>query len=391
MERKDIANFLNSELMVNAIGSTVTVAEDLSNMVDYGKTVAQAQKSDFLDFYGQFVAGVIEYDFGLRTYEPTSLGIYKTVTDFIGVKERIKNKALLQAVDSPVGNLENGKSYIDGKYHANQYDNKIFTKWDTYRIIYSIDDTDSQMKQRFATAEGVVGLVALINANFRNTLNANRHETEKRVLLGGIVNAYNDGRYVDLRTMYNTEKGTSLTVKDCLTNDDFQAYALNVMADVKNAMTEGLNEIYNDGTVLTFTPASELKTVMLSSFANACKFNAKANTYNETFVNMGSYEEVPFWQNRGKSLAPRLGTSGCTIGDIKETDGATDDPTITEIKNVIATVYDSDALSYCSKVLAPVIEPVYGGRFNNYIHDEEIEMLVDPRSSMVVFTLGEDE
>lgn len=391
MERKDVAELLNSQILKNAIGSEVTVDENLDAMADYGKAISEATKTDFLDFYGHFISGVIEYNFGLREYKPSALGILKSTTDYMGIKERIKNKELLVAIDSPVGCLEDGKSYIDGKFSKPTYDIKIYTKWDTFRLKYSIEDTDSQMKQRFSTAEGVMGLVALIQNKFKNTLTAQRHEIEKRALLSAMVNASKGSRVIDLKAMYNSEKGTSLTVADCLTNDDFQAYALNVMADVKVNMTEGLNEIYNDGSVITFTPKEDLKVVALGQFVNACKFNVKANTYNESYIGLGDMVEVPYWQNRGTKLAARIGQEGVTIADISTTDGASEDPTIYSIKNAIATIYDTDTVSIGSKVLEPVIEPVFAGRFNNYFHDEEFEILVDPRSSMVVFTLGTDE
>lgn len=383
-----MSQILNSQIMKNAQGETITVKENLENITDYGKAVSALNKNDLLDFYGNFVAGVIRYEFGLREYKPTSLGIIKKEEDFMGVLERIKNRSLLEATSSPVGKLQDGQSYIDGKYHGADFDNKAYTKWDSYRLIHSMEDTDSQIKQRFSSIEGVMGFAALIASRFKNSIRAQRHEIEKRVLLGGVVNAFKDGREIKLLTMYNTEKGSSLTAANCMTSADFQRFALNTIADVRAQITEGINQIYNDGTCVTFTNPEDVRTVMLAQFASACRFNLLATTFNDEYLKIGQYTELPFWQNRGSEMAPRVGQSGNTIAQVHATDGATQSPEEYEVENLIAVIYDEDALSSRIKTLEPVVEPVYGGRFNNYIHDEEFENLVDPRSSLVIFTLN---
>lgn len=383
MELKDIASLLNDKIIQNTIGVDVTIAENLDNIVDYGTALSSATATQMKDFTQAFVAGILKNLFDTQTIEFKSLGIMKTTEEYKGIIQSVKNRALISAVSSPVGKLQNGQSYIDGTYHAPNFDNKIYDKRDSFRIPFSIPSYD-QVKQSFTSIEGVNGFIALIRANVENSRRTQLHALEKRTVNGLIVNCKNGGREIPLVTMWNADNpNDQLTAANCQFNALFLRYAGEKMKRIKSGARE-VNTKYNDGTVYTFTPADEINTILLEEFATSLDFNMLSDTRNLNKVDFGTFETVPYWQNQSDELIPTLGVTA----EIKTTDGAEDDETIITVSNVIGVVFAKDACACSSTPMPIAIEEVGGGRFINYFDDEVTGQFVDSRNAAVIFTLN---
>lgn len=383
MELKNIAGILNTQVIKNAIGLEETIAEDLGNLVEVTTKLSEASESMLKDFSQAFVAGVLTTDADVRVIPESQLDIFHTTEEFKGIIQRIKATGFIAAIESPVGKLQNNASYIDGKYHGMSFSNEIVTKWGSFRIPFSLPGLE-HVKTSFSSIEGVSAFVSLIKANYENSRRSYLYQLEKRVLCSLIVNCYNGEREIKLVTMWNTaHPDDTVTAATCLENAVFLRWAGEKWARLQKLMTEQ-NKKYNDSSVITFVPSADIKAVMLDEFKNAIDFNMLADTRNLDKVSIGNFTTLPAWQNLGDDLIPSLGVTA----QVKETDGATEDPTITTVSNVVGVIYDKLGCA-CTSTPLPLAQEVVGaGRFINYYDDEETQKFVDPRNSAVIFTLN---
>ena len=85
------------------------------------------------------------------------------------------------------------------------------------------------------------------------------------------------------------------TAETALRNDKFLAFALERISAVRENM-EVIGTAYNNGNVPTHTSTTDSRAVLLTEFSRACKFNVRANTFNEQLLGIGEYDTVPAWQ-----------------------------------------------------------------------------------------------
>lgn len=383
MELINIANILNSKVMQNALGKEVTIAEDLSNIVDFGTMIGDITESQLKDVTQAFVAGVIRTDADLRLVPESGLNIVTTELEYNGIIQAIKATGFRVAMDSPVGKLVEGQDYGDFKYHGMSTSNRIYDKSVSFRIVFSIPGLE-HVKQSFSSIEGVNALVSLIKANYENSRRSELYQLEKRVLCGLIVNCHNNNKEVPLITMWNeSHTDHTLTSVTCLEDAQFLRWAGEKWNRVQSLLTEQ-NKKYGDGSVVTFAPKSDIRAVMLDEFSNAINFNMLADTRNLNKVDLGGFTTLPSWQNSSEDLIPSLGVTA----EVKATDGATEDETITTVSNVVGVIYDNLACKAYVTPLPLAQQVVGAGRFINYYDDEVGRKMIDPRNGALIFTLN---
>lgn len=379
MELKQIATILNNTLVPNALGgeSTTIIAEDLSNIVDFGKEInADGISADtFKDYTRGFVPEVVKTWFDTRKYKMVDIPIFKDYADYCGLLQKIRPSGELDAVDSPIFGLQDNVEYKQDTYHAPNFDNRIFDKDTIYQLEYSIPLT---MWRSAFTVEGMQTLVSFIITSVENEQEMKMESLVHSVLVGAILKA--SGKRVKLLTLYNELNTTQITAHEALTNMSFLRWAYEIISNVRYAMA-GKSNKYNDGTITTFTPARDNHLTMLSVFANAVRFNMLADTYHRDDVDLNDYSIIPYWQYSGSSLVPSLETIGNVIGKL---DG---EEVNTEVDNVVAVAYDDSAIGVTSK--PDTIDTHYNakGRFTNYFHNFIAKYFVDYRANIVVFTL----
>lgn len=386
MELTNIASILNSKVIQNALGKEVTIAEDLSNIVDFGTALEDLSEQNLLSVNKAFVAGILKTEYDGRLVPESGLDIVTTELEYNGVIQSIKAIGLRNAVESPVGKLvDDGQtSYLDGRYHGTAMDVKVYDKSTSFRIQFSLPGLE-HVKQNFTSIEGVNGYIATIKANYENSRRTELYQLEKRILCSLIVNCKNGNREVKLLTMWNAgHTDHQLTATTCLEDAQFLRWAGEKWNRVQGLMRE-INKKYNDSSVVCFTPSSMIKAVMLDEFNNAINFNMLADTRNLDKVSLGvKSSTLPFWQNAGEDLIPSLGVTS----EVKSTDGATEDETIVTVSNVVGIIYDNMAAKAYVTPLPLAQEIVGAGRFINYYDDEIGKRLVDSRNAAVIFTLN---
>lgn len=385
MELTQVATLLNNTIVPNLMGESLTISEDLKNIVDLGTAIADLAPEDVKDYAGAFVVGVARTVMDTRKYTAETYGLMNDAREYGGIIQRVKAQ-LLSSTDSPIWTLENGTDYFDGTYHAIETDVKIYNKDTAWMIANSIPT--EMFKQSFTSEDGVMKLIALIENTVDNTLTLELNGLAKTTLHQMIASACLDGRKIQLVSTYNDIMGLSgddaLTTATALFNAPFLRWAAMTIVRLRD-MVQDFNKKYNDGTVPTFTPSEDIRVTILSEFMRAIEFNMEADTFHNDLVQYGQVNTINYWQNSSAEMLPSLGVTAQVKAHWGENEGTPIDPV--SIKNVVALITDRMAgglTARLNKITANYIAP---GDFTNYYHHVANSRFVDTRNTGIVLTL----
>lgn len=379
MELTQIATLLNDTLVPNYLGQEITIAPDLSNVVELGTAMANLTGDEVKNFAGDFIVGVARNVFDTRRFKSETYGLYSDAREYGGVIQRVKSR-LLETSDSPIWTLENGQDYFDGKYYGIDTDVKVYSQDTAFQIKNSIPT--EMYKQYFTSGDGVREFVAMIEATVKNTLTVNLNALARTTIQQFIVSA-SENRRVRLLTIYNTNAGLSgddaLTAKDALYNAPFLRWCAGQIVRLRD-MVQEYNDKYNDGTLPTFTPEEDLRVTLLSEFARAIEFNMEADTFHRDLVSVGQYNKINFWQNQGTELLPTLGVTA----EVKTKVG--DNPEVT-VSNCVGYITDFLSMGVTARLNKITAQYIANGDYTTYFNHVANSRFIDTRNTGIILTL----
>lgn len=387
MNYSNIATILNTVVMPNAEGVAVTVAENLSNIVEYGTAVASLTVDQLKDMNKKLVVGVSNWVLA-RLVEENHFKLLRDTVAFGGGIQRIMASENFTAQESHLLNLSaSDGSYHDGKYYGLSLSSRVYTETKTFKIVHSV--AEEFERTMFMNAEDVAKWFGLVEVTERNSIINKINALEKRVIMAVIKNAYTDGRKVQLITGFNTMCGytgeSAKTLADIKADRDlwayFSSYCKECVARVIDYVKEPSKK-YNDGTVLTFSSTDKINVILNSQFANDIKYLANPIEFSPN--QLVDYDTVTAWQNIGTDILPDYSVTT----EIKLTDGA-ETPTVTTISNVVGVVYDVEGagITFDTNGTRITVEDVGAEGFRNIHHHVAQKYYVDNRLPAVVFTL----
>ena len=156
----------------------------------------------------------------------------------------------------------------------------------------------------------------------------------------------------------------------------FSDYAKAVQAKLSEYV-RNINKKYNDGSVINFTPADKIHTIMLVDFATDVKFIGDPVDFN---IPSGgnSIEVCDAWQTTGLSILPSFDD----VSTIKYLDG---EQTKT-LNNIVCVIYDTDTCGITQIQDSITSQYVGKGDFTNYYHHLAHEYFYDSRLGSVVLS-----
>lgn len=377
MELIQIADLLNDKLVPNLLGQETTIAPDLSNIVELGTAIEDLTGDEFLNFAKTFAVGVARNEFETRLYKARYYGLMNDAREYGGVIQRARAKSLIEATDSHIWALQDGQDYFDGKYHGTDLDIKIYSMDDAYKIVHSIPN--EEFKQYFTSADGVSTLVAMIEANVRNSNEVKLEALAKSTLQQLIASTNN---VIHMVTLYNSlfNPDTDLTTNTCLRDASFLRFFVEQTLRLRDMMRD-MNKKYNDGTVPTFTPEEDLRVTMLTEVDKAIVCNMLADTFHRDLLEIGQYNTINFWQNSSDELLPTLGVTA----EVKYQ--GEDDAQATTVSSVGACIYDKYSAGMCARLSKITSQYIGSEDFTNYYHHVANSRFVDTRNSAIVLAL----
>ena len=381
MEVKQIWEITNTATS-ETLGRENVVNEDLSNVVDAGEEIFNANS---VDRYVKTLLNVIgKMIFVQRTYKPNLPSIYRDSWEYGSVVEKIQMDMPI-AEENESWELTDRASYDQQIFYKPSVSVKFFNKRTTFEIPISI--TEKQIRQSFNNAQQLNTFISMIYSGVEKAMNVRIDNLKLRTISNfaceTIFNEYPTADYttksgvraVNLLYLYKHEKGVDLDADKCLTDKDFIRYASYTMSRYIDRFRY-LSSLFNLDGRERQTPKELLHVVMLSDFKRGADMYLESDTFHNELVSLPLADTVPYWQGSG---------AGYAFNDITKMNVKTSGNNNVEITGVICCMFDHDALGIFQEDRR--VTSTYNAKaefFNNY-HKFDANYFNDFAENFVVF------
>lgn len=338
---------LMNEVTTEILGDSAVVQEDLSNVVDIGNAVFNANAVD--NYVKSLVNHIGKVIFVNRPYVGSAPSVLMDSWEFGSVLEKVSAE-LPNAVENDSWNLTDGQEYSPNVFHKPVVTAKFFNKKVTFEIDLSF--TERQVKESFSTAEQLNGFLSMIfnsvdkamtikvDSLIQRTINNmiaetvwDEYKNSSDTAVTGLTTS-SGIRAVNLLYLYNTATGENLTVNDAMINKDFIKFAVKQMNLYADRLKK-ISNLFNIGGQSRFTPTDMLHVVMLTDLKAAANVYLQADTYHDNYVMLPKAETVPYWQASGTAY---------DFSSVSKIHVNTSQNKEVEIDGVLAVMFDRDAL-----------------------------------------------
>lgn len=296
---KNVAPLLNyvNEQAGGIYGAEVT---DLDSFVSMGDVVLSSASN--VENFTQTLCDVISKTIEMvRAYKPNTIDVISHADEW-GAILRAVDVELIEAVENPAYNLTDGQSVDPFVVNKPDVKQMLFSNFDAWE--YDITIPDIQWKTAFHNPEE---MQAVINAIFTSLANSKARDLENATrtaynnLVGENVVATKGGAcktVINLLAEYNTAFSKSLTTSNCIYDPEFDRYATYRISDIVKTM-QGMQTLYNPARRNKFTPKENMRVLINSQFASACKMYLQSDVFYKDLVELPKYSEVAYWQSVG--------------------------------------------------------------------------------------------
>ncbi len=326
------------------LGKTAVLAEDLSNVVDIGKAIQDANGID--NYVKKLVNHIGKVIFTERLYAGGVPSVLMDSWEYGSVLEKISTE-LPDSTESDTWKLTGGASYDPNVFYQPVVNVKFFNSKTTFEIPLSF--TEIQVKESFSSAEQLNGFLSMLTTSVENSMTVKLDALIMRTIANMIGETVADGlddgdgvivttetstKAVNLLNLYNAEYGETLAVDKALTDPAFIRYATYTMGLYVDRMAR-ISTLFNVGGKERFTPKDLQHVVLLSDFAKASDTFLLSNTFNSDHVMLPQHETVPYWQGSGL---------GYEFSEVSKINVKTSSAVDVEISGVLGVIFDRDAL-----------------------------------------------
>ena len=334
-----LVNDITNELLGSAI-----VKEDLSNLVDVGNAVFNANKVD--NYVRSLVNHIGRVIFVDRAYSGSVPSVLMDAWEFGSVLEKISCD-LPTATENPTWDLTNGETYNPNVFYKPSVSVKFYNSKTTFEIPLSF--TEIQIKESFSNAEQLNGFLTMLYNSVEKSMTIKLDSLIMRTINNMIGETIHHEipesanysttstiKAVNLLKLYNDSHSTTITAAKCLDNPDFIRYATYIISVYGERITK-ISNLFNIGGKDRFTPKDVLRCVLLSDFKKASEVFLKSDLYNEQYATLPESDSVPYWQGSGTSYS---------FNDITKIHINLASSSATEIQmtGILGVMFDRDAL-----------------------------------------------
>lgn len=389
MEIKQVYEFVNDSTK-EAIGESVLLKEDLSNVVDIGTAVFNANAVDaYVKSLLNHIGRVI---FVNRAYAGRAPSVMMDGWEYGSVVEKVRVE-LPEATENESWELEDGASYDPNIFYKPTVEAKFFNKKTTFEVPCSF--TEMQVKQSFSNASQLNAFISMIytaveksmtvktDSLIMRTINNFIAETFYNMNSGGTYTGAGNTRAINLLYLYNQRYSKSVTAANAITDPDFIRFAIYTMDLYSDRLTT-LSKLFNIGGTDKFTPKDYQHRVLLSDFAKAAGvylYDANGQ-FRVDNLGLGSFETVPYWQGSG------TGYAFTDISKIYATTASGHDVTAT---GVLGVIFDREALGVTNLDRRVTTNYNPKAEFYSNWYKFDAGYFNDFNENVVVFTLGDVE
>ena len=339
--------------LVNAVtqeilGETAVVAEDLSNVVDIGKTIIDSDNVD--NYVKKLVNHIGKVVFVNRLYTGGVPSVLMDSWEYGSILEKI-SADLPEATINETWALEDKKDYSPDVFYKPSVSAKFFNSKVTFEIPMSF--TEIQVKESFSSKEQLNGFISMLTTSIENSmtvkLDALIMRTINNMMAETLVAELNTAgvglpvvidttatsvKVVNLLKLYNETVTAPLTADNAVTDPDFIRFATYQISMYSDRMSK-ISTLFNVEKAERFTPKDLQHIVLLSDFAKASETFLASNTQNAEMVALPKHETVPYWQGSG---------AGYSFDDVSTINVKTASKADVNVKGILGVIFDRDAL-----------------------------------------------
>lgn len=279
------------------LGRTEVISEDLSNLVDIGREIFNA---DAVDRYVRSLVNHIgKVIFVNRPYKGSVPSVLMDGWQFGSVLEKVTAE-LPEATINETWDLIDGASYDPNIFYKPKVSAKFFNNKVTFEVPVSI--AQRQVEQSFSSGTQLNAFISMIYDAVEKAMTIRIDAFVMKTINAMTAATLEDGnaaRAVNLLTLYNARyPDAKLTAANAMTTPEFIRFAVYTMANYMDRL-EKISEIFNMGGKARFTPKDLLHVVMLSDFRNAADVYLQSDTFHDAYTRLPNAETVPYWQGSG--------------------------------------------------------------------------------------------
>lgn len=323
------------------LGESSVLAEDLSNVVDIGTEIFNANAVD--NYVRSLVNHIGKVIFVNRVYSGSVPSVLMDGWEYGSVLEKITAE-LPEATENESWELQDQTSYDPNIFYQPKVSAKFFNKRVTFEIPMSF--TEKQVKESFSNASQLNAFLSMLYNAVEKSLTVKIDSLIMRTINNMIgetlVDEYGDTSYssdsgvkaVNLLYLYNEKFDKELTAEEAITDPDFIRYAAYQMGVYMTRLSR-ISSLFNIGGKDRFTPSDMLHVVMLADFKKAANVYLQSDVFHDNFTELPNAEVVPYWQGSGLDY----GFESISAINIKTASGED-----VEVSGILGVMFDRDAL-----------------------------------------------
>lgn len=296
MEVKQVYTLANTASQ-EVLGATAVLNEDLSNLVDIGTEIFNANAVD--RYVRSLVNQIGRIVFVNRPYRGSVPSVLMDGWEFGSVLEKIQGE-LPTATTNETWELVDGASYDPNIFYQPKVSAKFFNSKVTFEVDCSF--TERQVKQSFQNGTQLNAFLSMLYANVEKAMTIRIDAFVMRTINHMTAATINEGvgsRAINLLALYNARyPDANLTAANAMTTPEFIRFAAYTMANYMDRL-EKISNLFNMGGKSRFTPKDLLHVVMLSDFRNAADIYLQSDTFHDAYTKLPNAETVPYWQGSG--------------------------------------------------------------------------------------------
>ena len=379
MKVEDVSALIN-QAAANFDGLNATVNQDLSNIIDFGRSIEDAMGYDV--FFGRLVDQFNTIKFWSRPYVTFAPNVYVEAERFGSIRAMYRT-GYLKSQASPVWNLQEGVSYDPFVVHkqdvkARFWNDRFSSELEPQTIVRE------QIESAFRSETELMSFIGMLEMARNNSHGRAWDELIMslfQALIGMCVSA-GGMQDIKLLTEYNNLSSSSLTAANALYDEGFIRYSIYRMGIIRDQMRM-VTGMFNSTNWETATSPERQKTVMISDFARAAGvyLHDAPNQFNTGNLTIPNADVVPAWQGMGTagSLADRM-----AINATMSIEGNTITSTA---QGVLGVVYDEWALGVSAQKHTITSQYNPRGQYTNYFDTMFGGFFMSPDENAVVFRL----
>ena len=381
---KQIADLLNP-VIKELVGEETILQEDLSNVVDVGTAIFNANSYDH--FVKQLVDRIGKTIFVVRKYTGSAPSVVMDAWEYGAVLQKIRAN-LPEVTENESWQLEDGASYDQDIFYKPEVSAKFWNKRTTFEVDRSI--ADLQIKSAFTSPDELNRFIEMLFNEVDKVMQVSTDalvmRTINNFIAETVADKYGDTnpdytassgvRAVNLLYMYNqAHPNATLTQAQAIESPEFLRYACKIIRKYVGAMAK-MSVLFNIGGQKRFTPRDYMHIVMLTDFKAGADIYLQSTTFHDELTKLPDAEEVGSWQAMGQDLE----FENLSKINVKSSGGHE-----VELDGIVCVLFDRDALGVTNYNKRTTTHRNDKAEFTNYFHKQDAGYFNDFDENFVVF------